>query len=75
MVYGASDNVRGWWDNEAAYRLGYRPAGQSERWSAEALAAQAKLPPDPVGDRLQGGTFCSSEYAGDPDRIEDGYKP
>jgi uronate dehydrogenase len=75
VVYGVSDNVRGWWDNETAYRLGYRPTGQSERWSTDALAAQAKLPPDPVGDRLQGGTFCSLEYAGDPDRIKDGYKP
>lgn len=70
VVYGASANVRGWWDNETAFRLGYRPMGESERWSPEALAAQAKLPPDPIGDRLQGGGFCSTEFTGDPDRIK-----
>jgi len=70
VVYGASANIRGWWDNETAYRLGYRPTGESERWSAEALAAQDKLPPDPIGGRLQGGDFCSIEYAGDPGRNE-----
>ncbi len=70
VVYGASANVRGWWDNEMAYRLGYRPAGESERWSAEALAAQSQLPADPIGDRLQGGSFCSIEFSGDPDRIK-----
>jgi uronate dehydrogenase len=32
------------------------------------MAAQAKLPPDPIGDRYQGGTFCSAEY--DADRID-----
>ena len=70
MIYGVSANVRGWWDNETAFRLGYRPAGESERWAAEAVAAQAQLPADPIGDRLQGGSFCSVEYAGNPGRIE-----
>jgi len=70
VVYGASANVRSWWDNETAFHLGYRPTGESERWSAEALAAQTKLPADAIGDRLQGGGFCSVEYAGDPDRIK-----
>jgi uronate dehydrogenase len=70
VVYGASANARGWWDNGTAYRLGYRPTGESERWSTTALAAQAQLPPDPVGDRLQGGGFCSMEFSGDSDRTE-----
>ncbi|HEX9463510.1 MAG TPA: NAD(P)-dependent oxidoreductase, partial [Alphaproteobacteria bacterium] len=57
VVYGASDNERSWWDNEAAFRLGYKPKWRAEDFAAEALAAQAKLAPDPVGDRLQGGPF------------------
>jgi len=69
VVYGASDNARSWWDNETAYRLGYRPTGKAEASSAAALAAQAQLPADPVGDRLQGGTFCSAEFTGDPGRL------
>lgn len=68
IVYGASDNARGWWDNETAFRLGYRPAGRSEDHRGAALAAQAALPPDPVGDLFEGGTFCSDEFAGDLDR-------
>ena len=37
----------------------------------EALAAQAKLAPDPVGDFFQGGTFCSAEFDGDADALWD----
>jgi uronate dehydrogenase len=62
IFYGVSDNARGWWDNSAALRLGYRPQGRSEEHSAFALAAQAKLPPDPVGDWYEGGPFCSEEF-------------
>jgi uronate dehydrogenase len=62
IFYGASENSRGWWDNSAAFRLGYRPQGRSEDHSAAALAADAKLPPDPVGGWYQGGPFCSDEF-------------
>jgi len=67
IFYGASDNERGWWDNEPAFRFGYRPQGRSEEHRDAALAAQARLPPDPVGDWYQGGPFCSDEYDGDGD--------
>lgn len=66
VVYGASDNARGWWDNANAYRLGYKPSGVAEDHVAHAMAEQAKLPPDPVGDAFQGGSFCSLEYDGAP---------
>jgi len=62
IFYGASDNADAWWDNSNARRFGYRPTGKAGDYRAEALAAQAKLPPDPVGDRYQGGPFCSDEY-------------
>ncbi len=65
VVYGASDNVRGWWDNSNARRLGYKPSGVAEDFAAHAMAEQAKLPPDPIGDRFQGGSFCSLEYDAD----------
>ncbi len=66
VVYGASFNARGWWDNSRAFELGYRPKHRAEDYAAEALAAQAKLPPDPVGDYYQGGTFCSDEFSATP---------
>jgi uronate dehydrogenase len=68
IFYGVSDNARGWWDNSAAFRLGYRPQGRSEEHSAAALAAQAKLPADPVGDWYQGGPFCSEEFSNGVER-------
>jgi uronate dehydrogenase len=69
VVYGASDNERSWWDNANAFRLGYRPKHRAEDFREAALAAQSKLPPDPLGDQFQGGTFVSGEFAGDPERI------
>ncbi len=69
VVYGVSDNKRGWWDNSRALELGYRPTGRSEEYAAEVLAAQ-KSKPDPVGDYFQGGSFCSDEFAGDLNRIK-----
>src|SRR6266404_1920117 len=63
IFYGASDNARGWWDNSAAFRLGYTPQARAEEHSAAALAANAKLPPDPVGEWYQGGPFCSEEFS------------
>jgi len=62
VMYGASDNDTVWWDNERAFQLGYRPIGRGEDSRGSAMAAQAKLPADPVGDWYQGGTFCSAEY-------------
>jgi uronate dehydrogenase len=65
IFYGASDNERAWWDNTAAHRYGYRPQFRAEDYRDEALAKQAALPADPVGDWYQGGPFCSAEYDGD----------
>ena len=62
IFYGISDNTRGWWDNSSAFRFGYRPARAAEDHAAEALAAQSKLPRDPIGDWYQGGSYCSDEF-------------
>jgi len=63
--YGVSDNDASWWDNSNARRFGYKPQGKAEDYRAQAMAAQAKLPPDPIGDSFQGGTYCSDEYDAD----------
>jgi uronate dehydrogenase len=69
IFYGASFNERSWWDNSRAYAYGYRPAGRAEDFREEALAAQAKLATDPVGDFYQGGTFCSAEFTADAGKV------
>jgi uronate dehydrogenase len=68
IFYGVSDNAASWWDNSRAARLGYRPQGRAEDFRAQALAAQAKLAPDPIAARYQGGPFCSAEYDADDAR-------
>ena len=69
IFYGASHNERSWWDNSRAYDYGYRPTGRAEDHVAEAMAAQARIAPDPVADFFQGGPFCSAEFDGDRSRI------
>ena len=71
IFYGISFNERTWWDNSRAYDYGYRPTGRAEDFRDEALEAQGKLAPDPVGDFYQGGTFCSQEFTGDRKRLWD----
>jgi uronate dehydrogenase len=66
--FGCSDNARAFWDNEAASRYGYRPTGRAEDHAAAALAADAKLPPDQIGEWYQGGPFCSDEFDGGIER-------
>ena len=69
IFYGMSDNERGWWDNAAAFRFGYRPKHKAEDFREQALAAQAKLAVDPVGDWYQGGAFCSNEFDADSGKL------
>lgn len=68
IFYGVSDNAASFWDNSRAAHFGYRPQGRAEDYRQQALAAQAKLPPDPVGARYQGGPYCSAEYDADKRR-------
>ena len=62
IFYGVSANERSWWDNSRAYAYGYRPTGRAEDYRDAALAAQAKMAADAVGDFFQGGPFCSDEF-------------
>lgn len=45
--------------------------GASEDLVLHAVAEQAKLKPDPIGDHYQGGAFASLEFDGDTSRIID----
>lgn len=65
IFYGMSENADAWWDNGNAARFGYRPQHRARDFHEQAMAAQAKLPPDPIGDKFQGGTYCSDGYDAD----------
>ena len=61
IVYGMSDNKRAWWDNQNAYRLGYRPMDRSEDYADKVLAEDKGPSGDPRIDDNQGGPFCVAE--------------
>jgi uronate dehydrogenase len=65
-VYGVSGNTSGWYDNSAAFALGYRPQDDSQQHVEMATAGEADQQTDAVGRHFQGGLFCSIEYAGPP---------
>ena len=65
IVYGVSDNVRSFYDNSAATRLGYIPLHRAEDYADAVLATEQDPDKDPIGDRLQGGLFCTRDFDGD----------
>lgn len=66
VVYGISDNASAWYDNSAAFALGYKPQDRSQDHKEQAMAGEAKETMDAIGRYYQGGSFCSIEYAGPP---------
>lgn len=70
VVYGASRNIRAWWDNCNAERLGYRPVDESEAHTVVAHEASLAAPEDAITDQFQGGSFCAMDFDGDPSRID-----
>ena len=68
VVYGVSDNLRSFYDNAAATRLGYIPRHRSEDYADAVFAAELAPVRDPISDRLQGGPFCKRGFDGDLDR-------
>lgn len=73
VVYGVSDNANGWYDNSAAFALGFKPQDRSEDHIESARTGEAQVTMDAVGRYFQGGPFCSIEYAGNP--VPDPAKP
>jgi len=70
IVYGSSRNVRSWWDNSNAYRLGYNPHDEAEAFADIAHEASSTNPDDPITAQFQGGTFCADEFDGNASRID-----
>jgi uronate dehydrogenase len=64
IVYGVSRNTRSWYDNANAYRLGYQPQDDSERYAGEVL--KNEKPGDPTAELYQGGIFVVAEDVPNP---------
>jgi uronate dehydrogenase len=82
-VWGVSGNTRGWWNNRAADRLGYRPEDNAEEHIPRAIEGERRARkegqpltgtppgPEPDAERLfQGGYFCAMGFTGDSDKID-----
>ena len=65
IVYGVSRNKRSWYDNSNAYRLGYKPQDDSERYAAEILRRE-KPGGDAKAEKYQGGAFVVAEDIPNP---------
>lgn len=65
IVYGVSRNTRSWYDNSNAYRLGYKPLDDAERYAKEVIERE-KPGGDPIAERYQGGMFTVIEEAPNP---------
>jgi uronate dehydrogenase len=57
VIWGASDNDRGWWDNSKAGYLGWKPKDNAERFAERMDAEQPRPTPDQPVARYQGGVF------------------
>jgi len=68
IVYGVSNNERGWYDNSRAYALGYRPKDRAEDHVEQAMERQKAAASDPVSAKFMGAKLCSLEFDGDIER-------
>lgn len=70
VVFGVSDNKRGFWNNDEAHKLGYAPKHRSEDHIAIAKAGEAEaMDPGLVAQSLQGATFAAQEFTGELDDV------
>ena len=59
VIYGASANDAGWWDNSAVDYLGWTPEDNAEVFRDKLDAAMARPGPDDPTVLFQGGTFAT----------------
>ncbi len=61
-VYGISKNKRAWWNNKEAYRLGYKPKDNAEKFSKDKLTKNEYK--DKIALKLHGGGFTTDGFKG-----------
>lgn len=71
VVYGVSNNTRGFFDNDTAFRLGYQPQDDAEQHAADVLATVPPEDPALVGTHAMGGWGANNDYTGPVSRINE----
>ena len=62
IVYGISNNNRSWWNNKAAFKLGYKPKDRAEDYSNKNLSRNEYV--SKIALKFQGGVFVSKGFKG-----------
>ncbi|MHA1151579.1 MAG: NAD-dependent epimerase/dehydratase family protein [Alphaproteobacteria bacterium] len=70
IVYGASANDRGWWDNPGAKRIGFAPQDNAEAFAGELEAQMAPEDEPEVERAFHGGPFTGIDFSGDVTKID-----
>ena len=71
VVYGVSGNDRSFYDNDAAFKLGYRPMDNAEDHAAHVLAATPVEDKAAPGVVAMGGDFANNEFVGSVARLHE----
>jgi uronate dehydrogenase len=69
VVYGVSGNDRSFYDNEVAFRLGYRPQDNAEDHAAAVMSGTAAEDASLPGTLAMGGDFANNEFVGASTRL------
>ena len=62
VVYGISKNKRSWWKNNSAYKLGYKPKDNAEKFVKNSISKNERK--DPIALKFHGGVFTSDKFKG-----------
>lgn len=67
VAYGISDNAESFWRNDGIEALCYQPEDRAADHAGLVADAPAE---DDIAHRFHGGSFCSIDFTGDPDKID-----
>tara|TARA_A100000164_G_scaffold371077_1_gene398172 strand:- start:66 stop:917 length:852 start_codon:yes stop_codon:yes gene_type:complete len=62
VVYGISKNKRSWWKNNSAYKLGYKPKDNAEKFIKNSISKNERK--DSIALKFHGGVFTSDKFKG-----------
>lgn len=69
VVYGVSANERTFFDNRAAFALGYKPQDCAETYAEQVLRDSPPEDASKVGSHVIGGQFANNDFEGPFERI------
>ena len=62
VVYGNTKNKRSWWKNDSAFKLGYKPKDNAEKFINDVISKNERK--DKIALIFHGGVFNSYKFKG-----------